>query len=92
MTEAYLGIGRKLGAIVVPVGVAWQRVLAEHPEIVLHDKDKSHPNALGSYLAACVFYATLFGKTPVGLWSPAGVAPETAKLLQATAWRMSRAP
>jgi hypothetical protein len=36
-------------------------------ELVLHTDDGSHPNTLGSYFAACVFYATIFGESPVGL-------------------------
>ncbi len=36
-------------------------------DVVLHDKDKSHANALGSYVAACVLFATLTGESPVGL-------------------------
>ena len=56
----YTRSGRELGATVVPAGLAWQHCLAAHPEIVLHDKDQSHPNLAGSYLAACAFYAALF--------------------------------
>jgi nitrate/nitrite transporter NarK len=29
-------------------------------------EDGSHPTAAGSYLAACVFFATLFDQRPVG--------------------------
>jgi hypothetical protein len=58
--EAYQQIGEELRAIVVPVGSAWEHTLKEHPGIALHDPDKSHPSLAGSYLAACVFYATLF--------------------------------
>ena len=29
--------------------------------------DGSHPSEAGTYLAASVFYATLYGKSPVGL-------------------------
>lgn len=60
LSETYTQVGRELGAVVVPAGLAWQLCLATHPNIVLHDKDQSHPNLAGSYLAACVFYATLF--------------------------------
>lgn len=67
LTDAYASIGRELGAIVAPVGVAWQEVLRGKPPIVLHDRDGSHPNAVGSYLAACVFYGVIIGATPVGL-------------------------
>jgi hypothetical protein len=51
ITDAYCGIGRELGASVVPVGVAWQSFLRKHE----------------SYLAACVFLGTLFRECPVGI-------------------------
>ena len=60
LSETYTEAGREIGATVVPVGLAWRDCLAAHPAIVLHDKDQSHPNLAGSYLAACAFYATLF--------------------------------
>ena len=60
IAEAYSSIGEELGSLVVPAGLAWQQSLQEHPGIVLHDKDKSHPSLAGTYLAACVFYVTLF--------------------------------
>lgn len=92
LSDAYLSIGRELGAIVVPVGVAWQRVLSEHPQITLHDRDKSHPNPTGSYLAACVFFASLFHRSPLGLPTDAiggqSIDVERAKLLQDAAWRV----
>ena len=60
LSETYTQVGHELSAVVVPVGLAWQHCLAASPEIGLHDKDQSHPNLAGSYLAACTFYATLF--------------------------------
>ena len=67
LTDAYQSIGKELGDPVVPVGLAWQAALKAKPALELHVADKSHPNPAGSYLAACVFYATLYGKTPEGL-------------------------
>lgn len=61
ISEAYSRIGEEIGCAVVPAGLAWRRCLQEHPGIALHDKDGSHPNLVGSYLAACAFYGTLFG-------------------------------
>ncbi len=66
ITEAYRSIGEELGAVVLPVGVAWQRFIAHYSEPVLHDADKSHPSLAGSYLAACVFYSVLYGESPIG--------------------------
>lgn len=67
LTDAYQSIGKELGDTVVPVGLAWQAALKARPNLELHVADKSHPTPAGSYLAACVFYATLFGKSPEGL-------------------------
>src|SRR5688572_7271808 len=67
ITDAYMTIGCEIGAVVVPVGVAWQRFLRAHDRPLLHDKDQSHPTLAGSYLGACVFFAVLFGETPVGI-------------------------
>jgi hypothetical protein len=88
ITDAYAGIGRELGATVVPVGVAWQSFLGKHDQPALHDKDQSHPTLAGSYLAACVFLAALYEESPVGI--TAEVAPLSAKdlgLLQKVAWQ-----
>ena len=67
LTEAYFSIARELGAMVAPVGIAWQNALKENPKLVLHDRDQSHPNFAGSYLAASVFYALLYDRSPEGL-------------------------
>src|SRR5262245_59083626 len=64
ITDAYTAVGKELGSTVVPVGVAWQRFLRDNDRPVLHDRDQSHPTVAGSYLAACVFLATLFRESP----------------------------
>jgi hypothetical protein len=88
ITDAYTGIGRELGATVVPVGLAYQRVLGKHDQPVLHDKDQSHPTLAGSYLAACVFLAVLFGESPVGLGSEVdGLSEKDLSLLEKVAWQ-----
>ncbi len=82
IADAYSSIGEELGAIVVPVGLAWERVLATGEGPVLHDKDGSHPTVAGSYLAACVFLRSLFDESPVGIDVPVkGLSPEDAAFL-----------
>ena len=86
ITDAYTSIGREIGATVVPVGVAWEQVLAAPDAPVLHDKDGSHPTPAGSYLAACVFLAALFDESPAGAdGAPADLSAAHTKLLQRTA-------
>jgi hypothetical protein len=86
ITDAYQVIGDELGAIVVPVGLAWQRFLATHDTPALHDRDKSHPTLAGSYLAACVFLAVLVRENPVGLAGPTGLELGDVEDLQKAAW------
>jgi hypothetical protein len=92
LSDAYLEIGRTLGAKVVPAGMAWHSALKRMPGLVLHEKDGSHPNPLGTYLAACVFYVSLFGKSPVGLAVDPAVSgkfeAEVIKQIQQIAWSM----
>ncbi len=66
-TEAYVSIAKELGAKVAPVGLVWQQVRRENPELKLYSQDGVHPSPVGSYLAACVFYVTFYGKSPAGL-------------------------
>jgi hypothetical protein len=92
---AYFDLAKELGAQVAPVGMAWKQALAADPRLALHEPDKSHPNPTGSYLAACVFYATLLDKSPVGLPGElkkgtrvlVQVAPHQATALQEIAWQ-----
>jgi len=67
LTEAYEDLAEELGAIIAPVGPAWAEVAARGAEVSLYYKDGSHPSPNGSYLAACVFFATLYGESPEGL-------------------------
>jgi hypothetical protein len=55
-----------LGATVAPVGLAWQRALSERPDLSLYGDDGIHANPYGIYLTLCVFYATLFERSPEG--------------------------
>jgi hypothetical protein len=67
LSHAVLSLGRELGATVIPMGLAWQAVREQHPDIPLYVEDGSHPSPAGTYLAACTLYATLFGRSPEGL-------------------------
>jgi hypothetical protein len=91
ISDAYAGIGRELGATVVPVGLAWQQFLGQHDRPVLHDKDRSHPTLAGSYLAACAFLAVLCKENPVGVNVEVdGLSEKDLTLLQKAAWQACR--
>jgi hypothetical protein len=70
---------------VAPVGYAWSTVRTEDPRMDLWQADGSHPSEAGTYLAACVFYAAIFGQSPEGSTYTAGLPAVTAALLQRTA-------
>jgi hypothetical protein len=65
--KLYLEVGNKTGALVMPVGLAFQEAYKERPGLKLQQSyDGSHPTLIGTYLAACVVYASLYDKSPVG--------------------------
>mmetsp|Transcript_31810 Transcript_31810/g.50778 ORF Transcript_31810/g.50778 Transcript_31810/m.50778 type:complete len:359 (+) Transcript_31810:668-1744(+) len=56
-----------------------------HPKFAekLYTWDYKHPDVYGTYLAACVFYVQVYGKSPVGLrYKPRGISRFRAKELQ----------
>jgi hypothetical protein len=81
IAEAYISIGKKLNALVVPAGTVWQAFRAKHDSPNLYASDGSHPSPAGSYLVACVFLATLFNTNPVGLEIPPGGMQQSHALM-----------
>lgn len=51
----------------IPVGRAFDLFSTLYPEIRLLTDDDKHPSPNGTYLAACVIYATLSGQSAIGL-------------------------
>lgn len=80
--EGYNDIGVEVGAIVAPVGLAWQAAISHEADIDLWEYDGSHPSLKGSYLAANVLYAAISGRSPQDLAYTAGLQVETALFLQ----------
>ena len=79
--------GKMLENVVIPVGLAFERAIENIPGVVLHDPDSKHPSLEGTYLAAAVFYAALYGKSPVSLDYNAGLDEEIARQLRQAAWQ-----
>ena len=86
LDDAYTSIGKKLGAQVVPVGLAFERAIQLRPDLKLRIADRKHPTIAGTYLAACTFYAALHQENPEGLSYTAGLEPDDAAFLQRIAW------
>jgi hypothetical protein len=82
VSVAYQRLAQQLGCGLAPAGEAWRRAWLADPFVPLWSADGYHPALEGSYLAACVFYATLFGESPLGLAFSGGLEMERAQWLQ----------
>ncbi|HVJ22972.1 MAG TPA: DUF4886 domain-containing protein, partial [Burkholderiales bacterium] len=85
LAEQYTIAGNANDALVVPAGLAFAKSVARDPKINLYNADKRHPSLAGSYLAACVIYAAVHGKNPVGNSHKGGLDPKVADFLQQVA-------
>lgn len=81
LMTSYLEMAYDNDAWCAPVGMAWRRVRAERPDLLLYAQDCFHPALPGSYLAANVIFTTIFQK-PYQSECTMGLAPETAEYLQ----------
>lgn len=87
--DMYVSAGNEVGALVIPVGLAFEEAYRQRPGLQLHKTyDGSHPDLIGTYLAACVVYASLYGRSPVGnSYDYFGkVDKDVAAFLQGVAW------
>jgi hypothetical protein len=84
LRQSYLEMGEDNDATVAPCGAAWHQMSLENNSFWsgLYSGDGSHPSPWGTYLNACVFYATIFRTTPVGLPYYANIGQEDAETLQ----------
>jgi hypothetical protein len=82
LRNRYLQMGYDNGAMVAPCGEAWRDVIATTPTFDLYIADESHPSVYGTYLNACVFYASIYRRSPVGLTYTAGLPAADALFLQ----------
>jgi hypothetical protein len=81
----YLSIADELHLRIAPAGAVWQAALATDPSLELWESDGSHPSLAGSYLVACVLYATLYLESPEGLPGPSSLSASTVRHVQQVA-------
>ena len=64
----YIDAGNENNALVIPVGIAFENAYKVKPGIELHKPfDGSHPSLLGTYLAACVVFASITHQSPLSI-------------------------
>lgn len=88
LSKSYHSTAKKCAADVAPVGSTWKVVMGKNPKLgnELYRSDGSHPSQKGAYLAACVFYTTLFGEDPRTLKFNGGLLTAEADLIKAAAF------
>ena len=79
INDSYMVMAKSNRALIAPVGKVWKKVRSQNRSINLYSDDV-HPNVVGSYLAACVFYATFFQETLSELSYPPQIDEKTAEL------------
>jgi PKD domain-containing protein/type IX secretion system substrate protein len=82
LTAEYKRFADSLHFTLAPAGPAWKQSVINGDPIELFDPDGSHPSLAGSYLAACVYYAVLFQKSPVGSLFTGGLSLADAQYFQ----------
>lgn len=84
LRESYLEMGADNDATVAPCGAAWQQMKLQNSTFWngLYSGDGSHPSAWGTYLNACIFYATIFRQSPVGIPYYSSIGQQDAEDLQ----------
>jgi len=85
LRESYMEMSVDNDCSVSPVGAAWKYVRDNYPTIELYSADESHPSINGSYLAACVHYASMYRESPVGASFISSVTAIDAAILQEAA-------
>lgn len=80
LTEGYQNAAKHSGGIhLIPVGPAWAKVREASLPKKLYANDGSHPAKQGNYLAACVFYSSLYNAE---VKQPDKKMPDASKIIK----------
>lgn len=85
LRESYMMFKDSFITGVAPVGVAWKKIRGSNPTINLYDPDESHPSFAGTYLAASVFYSSIFLKASNSSTYSSSLNATDAAAMRATA-------
>jgi hypothetical protein len=78
VNQCYLQMAKDNRGLIAPVGEVWRIIRKQNPDVDLYSDD-IHPNKTGTYLAACVFYSTLFRSPSTGSLAPREVNRTTVQ-------------
>ena len=90
LAKEYIEAANRNNILVIPVGLAFAEINKNYSNINLYTQDKRHPSKLGTYLAACVIFSSVYKKSPEGNPFTFGIESGIAKTLQQVAWQVSR--
>ena len=83
LSNAYSKAAEESGAVVAPVGKMFSYISSsDHITALLNSDDSYHPSTSGSYLAACVIFRTITGKSTIGLPCPSNVSLYNLSVVQ----------
>ena len=82
LRDVFVNTANKNNLLLIPAGEAFYRFNSSYPEIDLYTKDLRHPSKEGTYLAAAVVFASLYGKATAGNPGIMDLDPEVALKIQ----------
>lgn len=88
LRDSYKMFADTVHDLFAPVGEAWRLARATNTLINFYQSDDSHPLLEGSYLAAAVFYETLFQKSVLSSTYNPGIGTATVSLLNQVAHQL----
>jgi hypothetical protein len=85
LRDSYVQMGIDNDTYIAPVGIAFKTSRMRDSLIDLWSGDYSHPSLEGSYLAACVLFASIYKESPLGATYYSTLPQSVAEFLQAIA-------
>ena len=85
LKQSYKMFADTVDDIMAPVGEAFRKVISTNTLINLYQSDDSHPSLEGTYLAASVFYETLFQRAVISNTYNPGISSTTLSVLNQAA-------
>ena len=82
LRDVFINTANENNLLLIPAGEAFYRFNSSYPEIDLYTKDHRHPSKEGTYLAAAVVFASLYGKATAGNPGIMNLDPEVAHKIQ----------